>query len=114
MAANGILPPTPSTTIDLELQNPSTASMAVASATTTAKRPRSIQPRFRAWMKPSERTIYRAILGTADGMTVPFAVMASLAGVSDARLVILAGLAELIAGAVSMGAGGILGAKSDE
>lgn len=47
-------------------------------------------------------------------MTVPFVVMASLAGVSNARLVMLAGLAELIGGAVSMGAGGILGAKSDE
>ena len=47
-------------------------------------------------------------------MTVPFAVMASLAGVTNARLVMLAGLAELIGGAISMGAGGVLGAKSDE
>ena len=70
--------------------------------------------RLRTWIKPSEKTIYNAILGTSDGMTVPFVVMASLAGVSNARLVMLAGLAELIGGAVSMGAGGILGAKSDE
>lgn len=70
--------------------------------------------RLRTWIEPSEKTIYNAILGTSDGMTVPFVVMASLAGVSNARLVMLAGLAELIGGAVSMGAGGILGAKSDE
>lgn len=70
--------------------------------------------RLRAWLKPSERTIYNAILGTSDGMIVPFAVMASLAGVSNARLVMLAGLAEIIGGAISMGAGGVLGAKSDE
>ena len=47
-------------------------------------------------------------------MIVPFAVMASLAGVTNARLVMLAGLAELFGGAISMGAGGVLGAKSDE
>lgn len=64
-------------------------------------------------MKPSKEIIYNAILGTSDGMTVPFAVTASLAGVADARLVMMAGLAELIAGAISMAAGGVLGAKSD-
>ena len=53
-------------------------------------------------------------MGTSDGMTVPFAVTASLAGVTNARLVMLAGLAELIAGAISMAAGGVLGAKSDK
>lgn len=46
-------------------------------------------------------------------MTVPFAVTASLAGVADAKIVMLAGLSELIAGAISMGAGGVLGAKND-
>lgn len=70
--------------------------------------------RLRNLLRPSDTTIYTAILGTSDGMTVPFAVMASLAGVTDARLVMLAGLAELIAGAISMGAGGILGAQSDK
>lgn len=53
-------------------------------------------------------------MGISDGMTVPFAVTASLAGVTNARLVMLAGLAELIAGAISMAAGGVLGAKSDK
>ena len=46
-------------------------------------------------------------------MTVPFAVTASLAGVTDAKLVMMAGLAELIGGAISMAAGGVLGARTD-
>lgn len=66
----------------------------------------------RAW-NPSKEIVYNAILGISDGMTVPFAVTASLAGVADAKIVMLAGLSELIAGAISMGAGGVLGAKND-
>ncbi|KAL9126378.1 MAG: hypothetical protein Q9217_004555 [Psora testacea] len=72
----------------------------------------SILARLKAW-KPSKEIIYNAILGTSDGMTVPFAVTASLAGVADSKLVMLAGLSELIAGAVSMAAGGILGARTE-
>ena len=68
--------------------------------------------KLRAW-KPSKEIIYNAILGTSDGMTVPFAVTASLAGVADARLVMMAGLAELIAGSISMAAGGVIGARSE-
>ena len=83
-------------------------------ATPPQKHPSSFGARLRTWIQSSEKTIYNAILSTSDGMTVPFVVMASLAGVSNARLVMLAGLAELIGGAISMGAGGILGAKSDE
>ena len=54
-----------------------------------------------------------AIIGLSDGMTVPFALTAGLASLGDARLVVLGGLAELIAGAISMGLGGLLGAKSE-
>lgn len=54
-----------------------------------------------------------AIIGLSDGMTVPFALTAGLASLGDTRLVVLGGLAELIAGAISMGLGGLLGAKSE-
>lgn len=54
-----------------------------------------------------------AIIGLSDGMTVPFALTAGLASLGDTRLVMLGGLAELIAGAISMGLGGLLGAKSE-
>ena len=63
--------------------------------------------------RPSKDVMYNGIIGTSDGMTVPFAVTASLAGVTDARLVMMAGLAELIGGAISMSAGGVLGARTD-
>ena len=72
----------------------------------------TILSRLKAW-KPSKEIVYNAVLGTSDGMTVPFAVTASLAGVADAKLVMMAGLSELIAGGVSMAAGGVLGARSD-
>jgi len=59
------------------------------------------------------RVISDAILGLSDGLTVPFALTAGLSAFGNARLVVLGGLAELIAGAISMGLGGFVGAKSE-
>ncbi|CAI4219439.1 unnamed protein product [Parascedosporium putredinis] len=50
---------------------------------------------------------------TANGLTVPFALTAGLSALGDTRVVIYGGFAELIAGAISMGLGGYLGAKSE-
>lgn len=55
-----------------------------------------------------------AIIGLSDGMTVPFALTAGLSALGDTKVVVFGGLAELIAGAISMGLGGYLGAKSEE
>lgn len=41
----------------------------------------------------------------SDGLTVPFALTAGLAGLGDSRVVVLGGVAELVAGAISMGCG---------
>ncbi len=60
------------------------------------------------------RTLSDAILGLSDGLTVPFALTAGLATVGTTKIVILGGLAELIAGAISMGVGGFVGAKSEK
>lgn len=60
------------------------------------------------------RFVSDAVLGLSDGMTVPFALTAGLSELGDTRVVVLAGLAELCAGAISMGLGGYLGAKSEE
>jgi len=60
------------------------------------------------------RVISDAIIGLSDGLTVPFALTAGLSALGDARVVVYGGLAELIAGAISMGLGGYLGAKSEE
>jgi VIT1/CCC1 family predicted Fe2+/Mn2+ transporter len=54
------------------------------------------------------------VLGMSDGLTVPFALAAGLTGaISDARVVLIAGAAELAAGAVAMGLGGYLAAQSE-
>ena len=54
------------------------------------------------------------VLGMADGLTVPFALAAGLSGAMVAsRIVVAAGIAEISAGAIAMGLGGYLAAKSD-
>ncbi|ROT34902.1 hypothetical protein SODALDRAFT_329103 [Sodiomyces alkalinus F11] len=59
------------------------------------------------------RIISDATIGLADGLTVPFALTAGLSALGETRIVVYGGLAELIAGAISMGLGGYLGAKSE-
>lgn len=61
----------------------------------------------------SSRTIGDLVLGLSDGLTVPFALTAGLSSLGTTRLVILGGLAELFAGAISMGLGGYLAGKSE-
>ena len=46
------------------------------------------------------------IIGLSDGLTVPFALTAGLSSLGSSRLVVTGGLAELCAGAISMGLGG--------
>lgn len=54
------------------------------------------------------------VIGMADGLTVPFALAAGLSGaVAGTRIVVVAGLAEIAAGAIAMGLGGYLAAKND-
>jgi hypothetical protein len=47
-----------------------------------------------------------SVIGLSDGLTVPFALAAGLSSLGESRLVVLGGVAELIAGAISMGIGG--------
>lgn len=61
----------------------------------------------------SPRLISDATIGLSDGLTVPFALTAGLSALGDTRLVIYGGMAELFAGAISMGVGGYLGARSE-
>ena len=54
------------------------------------------------------------VIGMADGLTVPFALAAGLsAAVSDTSIIVTAGLAEIAAGAIAMGLGGYLAARTD-
>jgi hypothetical protein len=52
-------------------------------------------------------TVRDVVIGMADGLTVPFALAAGLAAaVSTTRIIVTAGLAEIVAGAIAMGLGG--------
>lgn len=54
------------------------------------------------------------VIGMSDGLTVPFALAAGLSGaVDNNRVIITAGLAEIAAGAIAMGLGGFLAARTD-
>jgi hypothetical protein len=49
-----------------------------------------------------------------DGLTVPFALAAGLSeAVSGTSVIVTAGLAEIAAGAIAMGLGGYLAARTD-
>jgi len=59
-------------------------------------------------------TVRDVVIGMADGLTVPFALAAGLSGaVASSQLIIVAGLAEIAAGAIAMGLGGYLAARTD-
>ncbi|KAG7664114.1 CCC1 [[Candida] subhashii] len=59
------------------------------------------------------RVMSDIIIGLSDGLTVPFALTAGLSSLGDSKLVITGGMAELVSGAISMGLGGYLAAKSE-
>jgi VIT1/CCC1 family predicted Fe2+/Mn2+ transporter len=59
-------------------------------------------------------TVRDVVIGMSDGLTVPFALAAGLSGAVDTtRIIVTAGLAEIAAGAIAMGLGGYLAARSD-
>ncbi|KAF9473238.1 membrane fraction protein [Pholiota conissans] len=68
---------------------------------------------------PVERTLIDpdvvrdVVIGLSDGLTVPFALTAGLSSLGESKLVVLGGIAELIAGAISMGIGGFLASQAE-
>jgi vacuolar iron transporter family protein len=59
-------------------------------------------------------TVRDVVIGMADGLTVPFALAAGLsAAVTSTAIIVTAGLAEIAAGAIAMGLGGYLAARTD-
>lgn len=62
----------------------------------------------------SAATVRDVVIGLSDGLTVPFALAAGLSGaLSSTRLVVTAGIAEIVAGSISMGLGGYLAARTE-
>jgi len=85
---------------------------------TTSNLPTSEKPSFNPSIYSPKRlvnprTIADATIGLSDGLTVPFALTAGLSALGDTHVVIYGGLAELIAGSISMGLGGYLAARSE-
>lgn len=62
----------------------------------------------------ASETVRDVVIGMADGLTVPFALAAGLsAAVVSTDVIVTAGLAEVVAGAIAMGLGGFLAARTD-
>jgi len=65
------------------------------------------------WHVPRGDVVRALILGMSDGLTTPFALAAGLVGASTSNLlVVIGGVAEIAAGAISMGLGGYMAAQS--
>jgi len=63
----------------------------------------------------SSAAVRDIVIGMSDGLTVPFALAAGLSGaVSASSIIVTSGLAEIAAGAIAMGLGGYLAARTDE
>ena len=59
-------------------------------------------------------TVRDIVIGMSDGLTVPFALAAGLTGaITQSRLIVTAGFAEIAAGSIAMGLGGYLAARGD-
>lgn len=55
----------------------------------------------------SSEVVRDIIIGVSDGLTVPFALAAGLSGADvTSSIILIAGVAEVAAGAISMGLGG--------
>lgn len=61
----------------------------------------------------SPEVVRDIIVGLSDGLTVPFALTAGLSSMGNSSLVVTGGLAELCAGAISMGLGGFLASQAE-
>jgi VIT1/CCC1 family predicted Fe2+/Mn2+ transporter len=55
------------------------------------------------------------VIGMSDGLTVPFAWAAGLTGaVASSSIIVIAGIAEIVAGSIAMGLGGYLAGKTEQ
>ncbi len=62
----------------------------------------------------SSESLRDFVIGMADGLTVPFALVAGLTGVIDSTdLIVTAGMAEIAAGCIAMGLGGYMAARTE-
>src|SRR5574338_760174 len=54
------------------------------------------------------------VIGMSDGLTVRFALAAGLTGaITNSSIIVIAGIAEIVAGSIAMGLGGYLAGKTE-
>jgi len=71
-------------------------------------------PRHKEQHFTASDTVRDIVIGMSDGLTVPFAIAAGMTGAAvGTHVVIIAGLAEIAAGSISMGLGGYLAGRTD-
>lgn len=97
----------------LGARSASTATMATATSEMSTSTSSTVSESDARRFRLDARMISDATIGLSDGLTVPFALTAGLSALGQTKVVIFGGMAELIAGAISMGLGGYLGAKSE-
>ena len=62
----------------------------------------------------SSDLIRDVVIGMSDGLTVPFALAAGLTGaVTSSSIIVIAGIAEIVAGSIAMGLGRYLAGKTE-
>lgn len=72
------------------------------------------QPHEETHLKSSDM-LRDVVIGMSDGLTVPFALAAGLSGaVSNSNIIVIAGIAEIVAGSIAMGLGGYLSGKTEQ
>lgn len=94
-----------SSTTELESQTKAqraSHSMRSSPETESTRRRVPLLRRIREY-RPRPQLVKDAVIGVADGIVVPFAVAAGLTSFGNAKLVVSGGMAELFAGAISMG-----------
>lgn len=63
----------------------------------------------------SSDLIRDVVIGMSDGLTVPFALAAGLTGAAtSSSIIVIAGIAEIVAGSIAMGLGGYLAGQTEE
>ncbi|KAJ3105283.1 hypothetical protein HDU97_008306 [Phlyctochytrium planicorne] len=80
----------------------------VCSAASNASSNSHMEPHF-----AGAEIVRDVIVGLSDGLTVPFALAAGLVNMKSTHVVVVAGMAEIVAGAISMGLGGYLAGRSE-
>ncbi|KAJ3071273.1 hypothetical protein HDU98_005583 [Podochytrium sp. JEL0797] len=110
------MPSKPASLAEINVEGPSFITAESAIAIPMPFKPAAVPSMVDSHAEPhfgGAEIIRDVVVGLSDGLTVPFALTAGLASLGNSRFVVLAGMAEIVAGAISMGLGGYLAGRSE-